>query len=75
MLIPRKMPGCAKIMQNNRLSLVVAGGQNGRKNDLLELLYLYSESYPMVQSPKCLTICPDVFLELLPVKNMPSAAI
>ena len=36
MSIPRKMPGCAKIIQNNKLSLVVAGGQNGRKNDFLK---------------------------------------
>ena len=49
--------------------------KKSRKNYLLEFLYLYSESYPMVQSPKCLTICPDVVLELLPVKNMPLAAI
>ena len=36
MSIPRKMPGCAKIIRNNEISLVVAGGQNGRNNDFLK---------------------------------------
>ena len=36
MSIPRKMPGCAKITRNNKVSLVVAGGQNGRNNNFLK---------------------------------------
>ena len=36
MSTPRKMPGCAKIRRNNKISLVVAGGQNGRNNDFLK---------------------------------------
>ena len=32
MIIARKLSGCAKVMQNNKMSIVVAGGQGGSGN-------------------------------------------
>ena len=36
------MPGCAKIMRNNKISLVVAGGQSGRNDEMVKSVEIIS---------------------------------